>query len=96
MVQMLQAILNAAYQTGWTTVDIGTDGESGMIQMTKKSVFAEANFTFLFQATTIDGYSNSYTIDVTGKPTKRYTPPVWIDKIRKKIRTNLEKDMAGF
>ena len=94
--QMQQAILNAALSEGWITVSTGQDGDSGVIQLSKKSIFSESNFTFLYQPTTIDGYSNSYTVDVTGKPTRRYTPPINIDKIRKQIKINLEKEMAGF
>ena len=96
MLQIRQAIFNAAYQEGWEAIDAGTEGDSGMIQVKKTSVFAESIFTFLFQQTVIDGYSNSYSVDVTGKPTKRYTPPVRIDKIRKRIKENLQREMAGY
>ncbi|MGE9291230.1 MAG: hypothetical protein ACQKBT_09585 [Puniceicoccales bacterium] len=96
MLQIQQAILNAGYQEGWVAVHVGTDGESGLVQLRKKGVFNDSNFSFLFQPTVIDGYSNSYTVDVTGKPTRRYTPPINIDRIRKSIRANLEKEMAGY
>lgn len=96
MLQIRQAILNAAYADRWELVDIGTDGDNGLIQIRKRTVFAESNFTFLFQPTVIDGYSNSYTVDVTGKPTRRYTPPVRIDRVRDQIKANLQGEMAGF
>jgi len=96
MLQIQQAILNAGIQERWMTVDTGTEGESGMIQLRKKNLFSEANFTFLFQPIVIDGYSNSYSTDVTGKPTKRYTPPMWINRLRASIKENLEKSMAGY
>ncbi len=96
MLQMRQAILNAAYDEKWEVTDVGLRGESGFIQMQKKNVFAEAYFTFLFGPTVVNGYSNSYSVDITGKPTRRYTPPLWMDRIRDRIKTNLENEMAGF
>lgn len=96
LTQIQQAILNAGVSERWVMIGAGVDGDSGVVQLQKKSIFAEATFTFLFQPTAIDGYSASYRTDVTGKPTGNYTPPLWIDNIREAIRKNLEKSMAGF
>jgi hypothetical protein len=96
MLQIQQAILNAALDERWITVDVGNEGESGLVQLRKSNVFAEANFTFLFQPVVVDGYSNSFTTDITGKPTRRYTPPLWIDGLRESIKKHLEKSLAGY
>ncbi|MEM0965548.1 MAG: hypothetical protein AAGJ81_05310 [Verrucomicrobiota bacterium] len=96
MLQMRQAILNAAFEDRWVVLANGMEGESGVVQVHKKTVFADTVFTFLFQPTTIDGYSDSYSLDAVGTPTKRYTPPSRIDSIRKQIKENLMGLMAGY
>jgi len=94
--QVRQAIQNAAYEDGWITLANGEEGKSGLVQLQKKTLFADTVITFLFQPTVVDGFSDSYTIDVTGKRTGRYTPPLRIDTIRAAVKKNLERAMAGY
>lgn len=94
--QIQQAILNAAVDDRWQVMGTGTADGAGMVEIRKKTPFAETNFTFLFRPDLIEGFSNSFTLDVTGKRTRRYTPPIRIDSIRDAIRENLEVGMAGY
>jgi len=94
--QMRQAIQNAAIEEGWQIVENGTVDGLGIVALYKKTVFAESTFTFLFGPGIFDGYSDSYTLDVTGKRTRRYTPPARIESIRKSIRENLTAQLAGY
>ncbi len=94
--QLQQAILNAAVDERWQVMGTGTADGAGMVEIRKKTPFAETTFTFLFRPDLIEGFSNSFTLDVTGKRTRRYTPPIRIDTIRDAIRANLESEMAGY
>ncbi|MFP4352628.1 MAG: hypothetical protein ACLFRP_07095 [Puniceicoccaceae bacterium] len=91
-----QAILNAAVDNRWQVMDTGTVDGAGMVEMRRKTTFAETTFTFLFRRDLIEGFSDSFSLDITGKPTRRYTPPIRIDTIRDSIRENLEAAMAGY
>jgi len=94
--QMRQAIQNAAFENGWTVTESDfVDGE-GMVSIYRKTVFAETTFTFLFGPGNFSGYSDSYTLDATGKRTRRYTPPARISSIRDSIRENLTNELAGY
>ena len=60
--QIQQAILNAAIENRWLIVETGTVEEAGMVEMRRKTPFAETNFTFLFRPDLIEGFSNSFTL----------------------------------
>ena len=94
--QMRQAILNASYQNGWEVTQSGQTDDAVLVQTSRKTPFAESNFTFLAEPGLIEVYSNYYALDITGKRTRRYTPPVRINTIRDSLRENLEKALAAY
>ncbi len=94
--QMRQAIQNAAFANGWRVVENGSVDGKGMVAIYKKTIFAETTFTFLFGPGEFDGYSDSYTLDITGKRTKAYTPPARTESIRRSIKKNLTAELAGY
>lgn len=94
--QMRQAIQNAAISEGWQITENGTVDGKGMVTIFRKTVFAETSFTFLFGPGSFTAFSDSYTLDVTGKRTRRYTPPARVNAMRDSIKENLVAQLAGY
>lgn len=96
LLQVRQSILNASLEKGWSILESGYVDENGIVKIRNKSLLYESIFTFVFDPTVVEGYSESYVLNHLGNRSKRYTPPPRVSALRKEIVRNLESQIAGY
>lgn len=96
MLQVRQSIMNAALRNNWNIIESGFVDDNGFVVIRNRTSFYDSIFTFVFNPALVEGFSESYVLNQRGVRSKRYTPPVRVDRLRRDIVRNLEQQIAGF
>jgi len=96
VLQIRQSIMNAALRNNWSILESGFVDDNGFVVIRNRTSFYDSIFTLVFNPSLVEGFSESYVLNHSGNRSKRYTPPVRVDRLRKDIVKNLEQQIAGY
>lgn len=95
-VQVQQAVVNAALERGWQVRSNRFEGEQGMIELFQGTVVFETTLQIVYVPGLIEGFADSFVLSATGQPKRNFTPPNRIRLFRESLRTQIERQIAGY